>query len=92
MTKPKFKTGVRTLSGNKLKPFYKSWMEAKPKRTPHSLYVAMHGVEGGKAIVGSKLEEIACGGMNCGQISDESRYALCVVLGVTWEEISEPLD
>ena len=89
-------TGVRELSPLKLWPFVHRWFAASESRLKdngsyiwNQLYRETDKVPDGKPV--PKLQKVLSGtyGPN---ISARAQYALCVVLGVTWEEISEPLD
>lgn len=89
MTKQKFKTGVRKLSAKKLRPIMDEY-RINNAMTWHQVYVATAAVPGGASIAGSRLQELVKDdGLG---ISDDAKFSLCTVLGVTWEEISEPLD
>ncbi len=92
-----FKTGIRKLTAKKLKPYIERWRHemvlkdaaAKP-RSWNSLSRAMLQVPGGKGVNGADIQRLLKKGSY--NMSAEAQFSLCVVLGVTWEEISEPLD
>ena len=84
-----FKTGVRTFSSVRLKPYVEAALEKGDSY--NSLYAAMIRVPGGKGITGSRLKSIL-DGKSGESITSPSAFALCSVLRVTWEEISEPMD
>ena len=89
MTKTKFKTGVRKLSAHKLRPILDDF-RVNNAMTWHQIYIATAAVPGGASIAGSRLQELVK--ENDLGITDDAKFSLCTVLGVTWEEISEPLD
>ena len=87
-----FKTGIRKLTAKKLKPYVDRWRDTGQGklRSWNSLSRAMLQVPGGKGVNGGDIQRL----LNQGSynMSAEAQFSLCTVLGVTWEEISEPLD
>lgn len=87
-------SGVTVLSGKKLAPYLATWRANGG--TPHSLYVAMRGVPGGRGIDGQVIERIALTGFPL-SITDPSKYGLVMALRrihpeIVWDDISEDFE
>lgn len=89
--KKKTGTGVRKLSPEKLKPLVDAWLANDgQRRSWNSLSTEMIKVPGGKGVNGADLKRLFNGGSY--NMSAEAQFALCTVLKVHVEEISESLD